>query len=112
MNSAFTKIIILYVVLACIPRAAIGQRGIFLTGGVEIGGTGRDYRFRQEGNKLAKEWKLYPDSDLVEFTINPEITIHYHFWEHWGVSLGMKLTEKIISVHDKQFMSDNQITGT
>jgi len=98
--------------MTVLPLALYCQKGLFLTGGLEFAGLGKHYTFEKEGKILAKNWLGVHDSDDVGVLFNPEIYIHYHFMENFGISLGMKFMDKGVVIHDNDFMTRNEITNS
>ncbi len=122
MNTRYQKVFLFLLSTAVFFNNSFGQRGFFIMGGLEMAGGCKKYDFQQRGNKLDRKWETTNisipandhDADDYDTTIthnhnsntriNPEISFNYFFFRHFGLSLGLKLMDETIVLHDKDFV--------
>ncbi len=86
------------------------QNGVFVSGSIDFGSVGRAYSFQQSETVLKRNW-LGTEKDDADILYSPEINLRYHFLNHFGVSLNLKMTDKAAVFHDSRFINANDIPG-
>lgn len=89
------------------------QNGFFLTASLEESGVGKPYySFEQNNSVLAKNWIGLKGKDDLDILDNFEVSLQYHFYDHFGVAFNLGLRDKAVVVHDRRFMNSNNIRGS
>jgi len=109
-NLVFTFVLLIFSVFFDFSNVR-AQNGIFITGAVEGSGLGKHYTFQSQGNILSKNWIGSKTKNDFDVLYNPEVELHYHFMNHFGVSLGARFTDKAIVIHDNAYMHSHGING-